>query len=140
SMQHDSPLTADPAALEVSIAFGTRKEEEAKHQPEWFKFINQIYLKPLEPPVPTPDHFHYAWINRAIREVRHIVHCCCVTDDEALLVLAASLLRYGRFSPPVFKNEDLLKVSEERKAYAMVMSQKLFNGVTKKRCEPSKFD
>jgi hypothetical protein len=129
SMRHEGPLTADPAALEASIAFGTREGESPNNQKEWFNFIDQIYQKHLELPIPTPDHFHFAWVNRAIREVRHIVRCCAVDRDEALLVLAASLLRYARFSKPSFDNLALLEVSEERKAYAMVKAQQLFNRV-----------
>lgn len=130
SMRSEGPLTADPAALEASIAFGTRKDESPNNQNEWFKFIDQIYQNPLELPIPTPDHFHFAWVNRAIREVRHIVKCCGVRPDEALLVLAASLLRYARFSKPSFNDRRLLEISEERKAYAMVKAQQVFEQVT----------
>jgi hypothetical protein len=130
SMPPEGPLTADPAALEASIAFGTRKDESPNNQNEWFKFIDQIYQNPLELPIPTPDHFHFAWVNRAIREVRHIVKCCGVSRDEALLLLAASLLRYARFSKPSFNDRRLLEISEERKAYAMVKAQQVFEQVT----------
>jgi hypothetical protein len=130
SMRSEGPLTADPVALEASIAFGTRKDESPNNQNEWFKFIDQIYQNPLELPIPTPDHFHFAWVNRAIREVRHIVKCCGVSRDEALLVLAASLLRYARFSKPSFNDRRLLEISEERKAYAMVKAQQVFEQVT----------
>lgn len=125
SMLHEGPLTADPGALEASIAFGTRKDESPTQQQEWFRFIDQIYESPLELPIPTPDYFHFAWVNRAIREVRHIAHCCGVSADETLLVLAASLLRYARFSVSSFSDPALLVVSEERKAYAMVKAQQL---------------
>jgi hypothetical protein len=131
SMLHEGPLTVDPAALEASIAFGTRKGESPNDQQEWFKFIDEIYQNPLELPIPTPDHFPFAWVNRAIREGRHIVHCCGVSPDETLLVLAASLLRYGRFSKSSLDNPTLLEVSEERKAYAMVKAQQLFDRVAK---------
>lgn len=129
SMRHEGPVTADPAALEASIAFGTRKEEAARNQPDWVRFIDGIYAAPLEPPVHTSDHFHFAWVNQAIREVRSIVRCCRVDRDEALLVLAASLLRYGRFSAPSFNDPALLEVSEERKAYAMVKAQQVFGQI-----------
>jgi hypothetical protein len=131
SMRHEGPLTADPAALEASIAFGTRKDEFPNDQKEWFKFIDQIYQNPIELPIPTADHFPFAWVNRAIREVRHIVRCCRVTDEEALLVLAASLLRYARFSRPLLNDPRLLAISEERKAYALVKAQQVFEQVRK---------
>lgn len=130
SMRHEGPLTADPAALEASIAFGTRKDESPNDQKEWFKFIDQIYQNPLELPIATADHFPYAWVNRAIREVRHIVHCCGVSDSEVLLVLAASLLRYARFTKPSFNDLQLLRISEERKAYALVKAQQVFEQLT----------
>jgi hypothetical protein len=130
SMRHEGPLTADPAALEASIAFGTRKDESPNDQKEWFKFIDQIYQSPLESPLATADHFPFAWVNRAIREVRHIVRCCGVGEKEALLVLAASLLRYARFSKPSFNDLRLLEISEERKAYALVKAQQVFERVT----------
>jgi hypothetical protein len=129
SMRHKGPLTADPAGLEASIAFGTRKDESPNDQKEWFTFIDEIYQNPLELPIPTADHFPFAWVNRAIREVRHIVRCCRVTDKEALLVLAASLLRYARFSKPSFTDLRLLEISEERKAYALVKAQQVFEQV-----------
>jgi hypothetical protein len=130
SMRHEGPLTADPASLEASIAFGTRKDESPNDQKEWFKFIDQIYQNPLELPVPTSDHIPFAWVNRAIREVRQIVRCCGVSNKDALLVLAASLLRYARFSKPSFNDLRLLEISEERKAYALVKAQQVFEQVT----------
>jgi len=47
SMRHEGPLTADPAALEASIAFGTREGESPNNQKEWFNFIDRIYQRPL---------------------------------------------------------------------------------------------
>ncbi len=129
SMRHEGPLTADPAALEASIAFGTRREESPNDQKEWFKFIDEIYQSPLELPIAAADHFPFAWVNRAIREVRHIVRCSGVSEKEALLVLAASLLRYARFSKPSFNDLRLLEISEQRKAYALVKAQQVFERV-----------
>lgn len=129
SMRPKGPLTADPASLEASIAFGTRKDEAPNDQKEWFRFIDEIYQNPLELPIPTADHLPFAWVNRAIREVRHVAKCCEVSRDEALLVLAASLLRYARFSKPSFDDRHLLDISEERKAYALVKAQQVFEQV-----------
>jgi hypothetical protein len=124
-MKYTGPVTADPASLEASIVFGMRETESPKLQSEWRRFVDELYSSPLEPPLPTADHFQFAWINRAIRELRHVVHCCGVSPKEALLVLAASLLRFARFSPCDFKNSTALGISEERKAYAIVIAQRL---------------
>jgi|CXWL01.1.fsa_nt_gi hypothetical protein len=125
SMTSIGPVTADPAFLEVSIVFGTRLGDAPSLQDEWFRFVDKLYEFPLDPPLPTADYIHFAWVGRAIRELRHVVHCCGVSPREALLVLAATLLRFAGLSPYDFEEKSLVILSEERRAYALVMAQRV---------------
>jgi hypothetical protein len=130
SMRDDGgPITADPSALEASIVFGAIDCDNQEIQNDWLRFAEQVYSDPINPLRPMVDHFRYAWMARAVRELRHVVHCCGVTPDEQILVLAASILRQARFAPAELSNPVAFDISEERKAYAMVIAEKLFKMV-----------
>lgn len=131
SMGDFGPITADPAALEASIVFGTRPISSEKLQKEWRDYIDQLYRYPLIPPLPSAEHFQYAWINRAVRELRHVVFCCGASEPEMLLMLSASLLRFARFSPADYRDQAVQRISEERKAYALVIAQRVYHEALK---------
>lgn len=131
SMGDFGPITADPAALEASIVFGTRPSKSEKLQAEWRDYVDQLYLTPFDPPLPSAEHFQYAWMNRAVRELRHVVFCCGATEPELLLMLSASLLRFARFSPAEYEDETVQRFSEERKAYALVVAQRVYHEALK---------
>ena len=131
SMGDFGPITADPAALEASIVFGTRPLPSDELQKEWRDYVDQLYRFPLIPPLPSTEHFQFAWTNRAVRELRHVVFCCGASEPEMLLMLSASLLRFARFSPAGYRDEAVQRISEERKAYALVIAQRVYHEALK---------
>jgi hypothetical protein len=118
------PITADPTCLEASIVFGPI-DCDPKVQGEWQKFVEHIYKDPMKPLPPAVDHFRFAWMSRAVRELRHVAHYCGVSREENILMLAASLLRYARFPREELKNAKAQRISEIRKAFAMVVAERL---------------
>lgn len=128
SMRDCGPITADPCALEASIVFGPIDCDEKVHE-DWEEFVRSIYKNPLEPLAPAVDHFRFAWMARAVRELRHVAHYCGVSREENILMLAASLLRYARFPREQLKDPRAQEISETRKAFAMAMAEKLCNQV-----------
>ena len=130
TMRDFGPLSADPAVLEVGLAFGTDCRDKPKLFKTWRSFIDDIFLNnhPLSPPLQTGAHFPFAWLEKAIRELRHVVSCCGVKSEEGLIVLCACLLRFASHSPRVFpKKPELDKLSEERRAYAVVVAERIFD-------------
>lgn len=131
SMQDFGPLSADPAFLEVSLAFGTDSADSADTFDEWRRFIDEIFLdgSPANPPVPSMDHFHFIWLRKALRELRHVVKCCGVSDCEMQLVLCGCMLRFARLDPSDFKDKALVSLSEKRRAYALVVADRLLQRI-----------
>jgi len=125
SMRDFGPITADPAVLEVSFVFGVDEADDPAAFADWKSFVDEIYLAPLQPPVHDAEHFRFAWLRKAVRELRHIGSCCDTEPDEAIVVLAGCLLRYGRLSPLEFTDHTLVRLSEERRAYALVVAERL---------------
>ncbi|TAL03637.1 MAG: hypothetical protein EPO07_05915 [Verrucomicrobia bacterium] len=127
----DGPLTADPAALEVSLMFGTDDEDKVDSIDEWRAFIDQIYdprLQTLHPPALSegkPGHF--SWLRRSIRELRHILLGCNVDEREAKIVLAAYLIRYARLGKDALERGDT--AAFDRHAYALVVAERIVAGL-----------
>lgn len=125
----DGPLTADPAALEVSLMFGTDDEDEVNSFDAWKEFIDEIYssnMNDLHPPAlaeskPGP----FSWLRRSIRELRHILLGCNVDEREAKLVLAAYLMRYARLGLEALNNPELKPLASDRHAYALVVAERI---------------
>lgn len=127
SMDEFGPLTADPAVLEVSLVFGTDDDDDPDGFEEWKSFVDEVFLNssPLSPPIPDAEHMRFAWLRRAVRELRHVGACCGITPDEATIVLSGCLLRYARLSVLEFRDPKLVRLSEDRRAYAMVIAEAL---------------
>lgn len=121
------PLSADPAFLEVSLAFGTDRLDSPDQFDEWRAFIDETFLSrpTMEPPRPSLDHFHFVWLQAAIREIRHVVKCCGISDEEAMIVLCGCLLRFGRLSMPDLPTKKLRELSEKKRAYALVVADRM---------------
>jgi hypothetical protein len=125
------PLTADPAALEVSLIFGTDEDDTADSFKHWRDFTDQIYegkVESLHPPVlseGTPGPF--SWLRRSIRELRHILLGCNVEAQEAKIVLAAYLMRYARLGEAALEKGDL--VALERHVYALAIAERIVLGL-----------
>lgn len=127
SMDEFGPITADPATLEASIVFGTKPPNSEELQCEWTLYVDRLYEAPLNPPPPSAEHFQYGWMNHAVRELRHVVHCCEAKPLEILIVLAASLLRFARLASPDYKDPLVNRIAEERRAYALVVAQRVYS-------------
>ena len=125
SMERFGPLYADPAVLEVSLVFGTDDHDNPEYFDVWCKFVDFIFLEPLSPPLPKGDYPQFAWLHKAIRELRHVVACCGVDKSEALIILAGCLLRYGRNAPLKLATGELDLLAEKRRVYAIVMAYQI---------------
>jgi hypothetical protein len=129
----DGPLTADPAALEVSLMFGTDDEDDVASFEDWRTFVDHIYdakVYTLHPPAlaesqPGPS----SWLRRSIRELRHILLGCSIQEQEAKLVLAAYLMRHARLGLESLNNSKLKPVAFDRHAYALVIAERIVTGL-----------
>jgi hypothetical protein len=126
------PLTGDPAALEVSLMFGTDKFDAPNSFPEWRGFVDEMYAsaETLRPPAlfgcrPTP----YSWLRRALRELRHVLLACDAEAEEAKIVLATYLMRYARLDMEDLPTDELRDLALWRHAYALVIAERLVNGL-----------
>lgn len=129
------PLTADPATLEVSLVFGTDEDDDPGAFDEWRKVVDEFYQGvPIhEPPSLGSGPGPFAWLFRALREVRHVLLGCDCNQEEAGEVLAAYLLRFARLPADNFKNKRMSQLALARRAYALVMAERIVNSfVTKK--------
>lgn len=125
SMRDFGPLTADPSFMEVSLVFGADDDDDPKRFGEWVRFVDDLFQEPLHPPILDSEHLRFAWLRRAVRELRHIVSCCGIKRAEGLIVLAGCLLRYGRLSRLEYDTPELVQLSEDRRAYALVIADRL---------------
>jgi hypothetical protein len=126
----DGPMTADPAALEVSLMFGTDEDDDANSFAAWREFTDQIYdgnVQSLHPPALSESKpGRFSWLRRSIRELRHILLGCNVGESEAKIVLAAYLMRYARLGADALKKGDT--VAFERHAYALAVAERIMLG------------
>lgn len=127
SMEDVGPLSADPAFLEVSLAFGTDNMDSPDSFEEWRRFIDETFLEnsPSEPPLLSLDQFNFVWLRKALREIRHVVKSCGVSDQEMTVVLCGCLLRFGRLDAFDLSDQKLVALSEKRRAYALVVADRL---------------
>lgn len=126
SMDDQGPITADAAFLEVSLVFGVDERDVDDSFDEWRDFVDELYIRqsPVVPPIHDAEHIRYAWLRKAVRELRHIGSCCGGSLDESKTVLAACLLRFARLSASEFSSPALVELSERRRAYAIVIGEK----------------
>lgn len=125
SMGPFGPLSADPAILEVSLVFGADNDDDPESFNRWRRFVDAMYIDPLVPPIDDGAFHQFDWLHRAIRELRHIVLCCCLEKAEVLTVLAGSLLRFGRNTSLGLSSQGLDILAEKKRAYALVVAYKI---------------
>jgi aminoglycoside phosphotransferase (APT) family kinase protein len=127
SMEGFGPLSADPAFLEVSLAFGTDNADTSDSFDEWREFIDDLFLdiSPSEPPLPSMNQYNYTWLRKALRELRHVVKCCGVPEREMKIVLSSCLLRFARLDRSELTDQALVALSERRRSYALVIADRL---------------
>jgi hypothetical protein len=128
SSASDGPLTADPAALEVSLLFGTDKDDNSKYFANWIDFIDDIYCTTdltLRPPaLQESEPGHFSWLRKPLRELRHILLGCDCDVRESEIVLATYLMRYARLGIE-FIPSNLNKLALDRHAYALVIAERI---------------
>jgi len=126
------PLTADPAILEISLAFGTDEADRPDAFGEWRSLVDELFRGQafLMPPVVTSEHGHFSWLRKAVRELRHVVNSCGSTPKERALVLAACLLRFARLSPDDLPSRQMRRLSEARRSYALAIAEDLYSNLS----------
>lgn len=126
------PLTADPAALEVSLMFGTDELDVPNSFGDWRGFIDEMYgttiLALRHPGLFSSKPNRYAWLRRSLRELRHVLLACEGNPVEAMVVLATNLMRYSRLDVEELPNDELRELARRRHAYALVIAERLVNG------------
>jgi len=125
SMGPFGPLYADPAVLEVSLVFGTDDQDDPNGFESWREFVDYTFTDPLSPPLPDSRFPQFAWLHKAIRELRHVVACCGVEKNEALIILAGCLMRYGRNTHLKLATRELDSLAEKRRSYALVVAYQI---------------
>jgi hypothetical protein len=123
----NGPLTADPAALEVSLMFGKDEDDNGIAPEDWRAFVAQIYPPEphsLHPPAlsesqPGP----FSWLRRSVRELRHILLACNMHEHEAKIILATYLIRFARLGKNALDEGD--DVAFDRHAYALVVAERI---------------
>ncbi len=123
----DGPISADPATLEVSLVFGTEKDDSKSDWNQWKSFVDEIYKEPFfhRPPAAEKRPNRFSWLRKAIREIRHIPLGCDCTEKEASAVLVAYLLRFARLNNEMAKNKELKELAFNRHAYALVVAERI---------------
>jgi hypothetical protein len=127
----NGPLTADPATLEVSLVFGTDENDKPDAFNEWKKAVDEFYdgVSIHEPPSLGTGPGPFAWLCKAIREIRHVLLGCDCHQEEAAEVLAAYLLRFARLPADKFRSKKLSELARKRQAYALVVAERIVNSI-----------
>ncbi len=111
-------LVADPASLEISLAFERTGNED--DNASWMKTVDTLYseafLERAPPPANEPRPREWLWT--VIRQIRLIALADQVSDGEYAIAVALYLLRLTTFSA---------KTPEEefRNAYAYVLAERI---------------
>lgn len=134
------PLTADPAALEISLVFGTDKLDKPAEFKQWKSMANEMYdgVPIHQPPALTGGPGPFSWLYKAVREIRHILLGCDCKQEEAAEVLAAYLLRFARLSADKFEDKALTDLARSRQAYALVIAERIVKSLAVKKAANSK--
>jgi hypothetical protein len=127
----NGPITADPITLEVSLIFGTDKDDQSDKWDEWKTFVNEIYSGvPIhQPPSLSTDPGPFSWLYKAIWEIRHVLLGCDCKQEETPAVLAAYLLRFGRLPMDKFPDDALSQMALSKQAYAIVIAERIVNSI-----------
>jgi hypothetical protein len=128
----DGPLTADPAALEVSLVFGTDADDDAANFDDWKAFVDSIYacIPRIRPPNPATEPTVFSWLRQAVRELRHIPFGCDCDDNESAVVLAAYLMRFARL-PIETEDPKLYNLAVSKRAYGLFVAEQLVTCILK---------
>jgi len=112
------PIVADPAALEVSLAFAITSESDDNEG--WRKLIDRLYkhayLRQAPPPAAQPLPREWLWT--CVRQIRMFALSMETSGGEYRDALVAYLLRFAMFPAESEKEE-------HRRAYAIVIAERL---------------
>ncbi|HMV09291.1 MAG TPA: phosphotransferase [Cyclobacteriaceae bacterium] len=131
------PMTADPATLEVSLAFNLPEPANSSFNTqdkcdfffnEWKAFIDEVYapermLTPLAHTDRMADQFD--WLRRSLRELRHIMVGCDCCQDEVEAITACYLIRIARLAGAVDANSYRDRLQFDMHAYALVAAERI---------------
>jgi hypothetical protein len=113
------PLVADPASLEVGLAFEAGNDVDDKG---WSDLMNALYSQTclLRPPVPPREPKAREWLWSSIRQIRVVALAEEISQFEYATALAVYLLRRAMF--PADSVSDGF-----RRAYAYVLAERLIS-------------
>lgn len=133
SAVRSGPLAADPAALEVSLVFGSDDSDSMDELFEWLSFANEIYKEaPVhQPPLAEKRPGPFSWLRRSVREIRHILLGCNCDHPEAAAILATYLMRFARLPLEDCATEDIKEVARWRHAFALVIAERIAKSLPK---------
>ena len=117
------PIVADPASLEVSLAFAITSDTDDNEG--WKRLIDQIY-KPAylqQPPPPAAQALPREWLWTCIRQIRLFAISMETAAGEYRDAVIAYLLRYAMFPAQSDKEET-------RRAYSLVLAERLLETPT----------
>jgi len=119
------PIVADPAALEVSIAF--RFPVEERENETWKSMIDTLYLESnlMSVPPPAREPLPREWLWTTVRQIRLIALASQVSPYEYQFALVIYLLRWAMYPPDVHDEE-------YRRAYAYVVAERLCDRLLEK--------
>lgn len=125
ALTRTGPLVADPASLEVRLAFDITDKDDDDDD-GWRELMDILYsiehLK--QPPPPAREPRPREWLWNAIRQIRLLALSEKESDFEFSTVVAMYLLRRSMY-PRESDSDDF------RKAYAYVLAERLIVGIAK---------
>ena len=113
------PLVADPASLEVSLAFDERAIPECGFQ-RWTKFIDALFSD-FKTPTPMIQPSRFEWLWTTIRQIR-LLNLCSMSELEYRVGLIMFLYRYASFNSSALTN-----TGKDARAYALVIAERLLS-------------
>jgi hypothetical protein len=126
ALTRSGPLVADPASLEVGLAFEVTDKDD--DDPGWKELMDTLYStewlgKPL-PPAREPRPREWLW--NAIRQIRLFALSEKTSAYEYSTVVAMCLLRRSMYPGKLGSDSD-----DFRKAYAYVLAEKIIVDIAK---------
>lgn len=125
ALTRSGPLVADPASLEVSLAFGIANKDD--DDAGWKGLMDTLYsIEYLEqPPPPAREPKPREWLWNAIRQIRLFTLSEKTSECEYSSIVAMYLLRSSMY-PGKSDSDDF------RRAYAYVLAEKIILDIAKK--------
>lgn len=131
----NGPPTTDLASLEVNLAFGSDSGRTAKSFTAWKRFVDHCYhsIPDIRPPNLAVDTTGFAWLRRAVREIRHMALGCDGHKDEYAVTLASELMRISRIPTKASLKKSKDSHATARHAYALVVANRIIQALLVKK-------